>query len=178
MSWYTVCSYGTINLGTLLEKIGSLWVMFLTVRYDFSHTYGNIVCRLRDNVWYPIMVSGFNAPILSCSINFIFIVFDSDRVFDTCEISYTRRPYKYCHDVTAANPALIFRTCEESPLGNARNKFFVSQLALNDQLLRLHSWLKQIHIVHTHRLNNVAQFYSLTNVLPLLVRVIFLLKFE
>lgn len=76
------------------------------------------------------------------------------------------------------DPTLIFHVSVDAPLSRTRNEFFMAELALNDQFTRVMAGHQQCHIVHTHRLDNISELYSSSNVLPLFTFLLRVLKFD
>ena len=83
------------------------------------------------------------------------------------------RPNEDCHDVVAADPALVFLAGEDAPLSHTWHQIFVPELPLNDQFFCLNTRHLCARIADPHRLHDVPQFEPLPDILPLVILDIF-----
>ena len=160
----------------LLDKIRLQRVMLDAVRYNLLHSDWLPVREGAIDVWCAIMLARLHQPVRSLLVNLFFVVGAELWILLPGYLPNPRRPNEHCHDIVAADPALVLLIREDTPLRHAWQQSLVPELPLDDQFPLLYARRHRALIIDPHRLDNVTELQPLPNILPLLVLLFLVLQ--
>ena len=124
--------------------------MLDAVRYNLLHSNWLPVREGTIDVRRTIMLTRLHQPVRSLLVKLFFVVGAELRILLPGYLPNPRRPNEDCHDIVAADPALVLLIREDTPLRHAWQQSLVPQLPLDDQFLLLYARCHRALIIDPH----------------------------